>query len=75
MTTTVYNIGNLLSVSILWMGGRFGRLYGFHQTADLHDAQCVQDDEDDGDHEQRVDNIARAWNARVDGRAEVSEQP
>ena len=52
-----------------------GRLFGFHQVADLYDADCVQDDEDDGDHEQRVDDIARARNARVDSRAEVTEQP
>jgi len=43
--------------------------------ANLNDACYVQNNEDDGDNEQRMDNIAGAWNSGEDIRTKVSEQP
>ena len=45
------------------------------RSADLNDAQQIQNNEDDHDDEQRVDGIASTREASEDIRAEVSEQP
>ena len=56
-------------------GGLLGRLSCYYENEDLNDAQYPQYNENDGNYEQRVDNITCARKAREDSWAEISEQP
>jgi hypothetical protein len=47
----------------------------FRVSSGLNNTHKPQNNQDDGNHEQRVENIAGARKARVDAWAEVTEQP
>ena len=76
MMMMVYNIG--FSFPVMQMEGRptWLPLPGARSSAeDLDDPQQVQDDEDQYDHEQYVNDVARAWKTLENIRAEVTKQP
>jgi hypothetical protein len=73
-TTIAYIVGNPFSC-ILYEEAAVWRLSHFQQSVDLNDSQQPQNNENEGNNEQRVDNVASARKAREDIRAEVSEQP
>ena len=58
----VYNMGN--SFLVLFLKGQLvGCPSYFQPGTNLDDAQQLQDDENDGNHKKRMDNIACAWNS------------